>query len=534
MNTPSRTSSWGGQLLAFSGLDGATSFDHGLAARTSLDLAGLEIRLPERARLVFPNPVSVNLAGDHFTWTLPAGNVRGVFLDAFHLLIEGPCVVERLDEGLSKVERGGKLLVGATPRFDADLISSEMEQAISARSRWLAEKSCPPHLSPSAQRTLAKVLCVMKTQVCTPEGRIAHRWTTPDRWPHRRMWLWDSVFHAVGWRHLDVALARDMISAVFDAQRADGFIPHMMDPHQVSPMTQPPVLALGVALVLEKEPCLDWLAEVYPKLCAYLRWDMANRDSDGGGLLEWDIEGDPNCRSGESGMDNSPRFDSATRLDAVDFNSFLAHECELLAEFARQLDRPADAAEGVGQAARTNALIREKLWSPAHRFFVDDDVERGHPSDILASSGFMPLLSGAATPEQAAALVAHLHNPTTFGTAFPIPSVAACHADRYVKDMWRGPSWINMNWLTARGLDRYGYRAEAEALRARTTAEIERWCESHGSLFEFYDDRGEVPPPLLMRKGKCAPQEHPIHQVFHDYGWTCTLYADLVLGAHAL
>ena len=534
MNTPLRTSAWGGQLLAFSGLDGPTSFDAGLAGRTSLDLAGLEIRLPQRARLVFPHPVSVQLAGDHFTWNLPAGNVRGVFLDAYHLLVEGPCTVERLDEGLSKMERGGKLLVGATAHFNAALISSEIGPAIAARSRWLAEKTYPPHLSPSARRTLAKVLSVMKSQVCTPEGRIQHRWTTPDRWPHRRMWLWDSVFHAIGWRHLDVALARDMISAVFDHQRADGFIPHMMDPGRSSPMTQPPILALGVALVLEKEPCPEWLAELYPKLGAYLRWDLANRDSDGGGLLEWDIEGDPNCRSGESGMDNSPRFDSATRLDATDFNAFLAHECELLAAWAGPLGRPAEAVEWGRQAERTNALIREKLWSPDHRFFVDYDVERGHPSNILACSGFMPLLSGAATREQAADLVAHLRNPATFGTAFPIPSVAACHPERYVKDMWRGPTWINMNWLTARGLDRYGYRAEAADLRARTIREMERWCESHGSLFEFYDDRGEVPPPLLLRKGKCAPQEQPTHQVFHDYGWTCTLYADLVLGGHAL
>lgn len=529
MKISPQTSAWGGQLLAFSGLDGLTSFDHGLAARTSLDLAGLEIRRPERARLVFPKPVSVQLAGDHFIWNLTSGCVRGVFLDAYHLLIAGPCTVERLDKGLSRVVHGDKLLVGATTHFDADLVATEMEQAITARSRWLAEQACPAHLSPSAQRTLAKALSVMKTQVGTPEGLIRHRWTTPDRWPHRRMWLWDSVFHAIGWRHLDVSLARDMISAVLDHQRVDGFIPHMMDPHKSSPMTQPPVLALGVAMVLEKAAAPDWLAEVYPKLAAYLRWDMANRDSDGGGLLEWDIEGDPHCRSGESGMDNSPRFDSATRLDATDFNAFLAHECEWMAKFAHQLGRPSEAEEWSAQATRLNTLIRNKLWSPSRQFFVDYDVERGQPSSILACSGFMPLLSGAATSAQASALVDHLRNPATFGTAFPIPSVAACQGEVYQKDMWRGPTWINMNWLTARGLDRYGYATEAAALRERTRREIERQCEMHGSLFEFYDDRGETPPPLLMRKGQCAPQVDPTHQVFHDYGWTCTLYADLVL-----
>ena len=523
-----RADNWGGQLLAFSGLDGTTSFAHGLVARTSLDLSGIEVRLPERARLVFPQPVSVQLSGDWLVWILPAGVVRGVFLDAFHLLVEGPCTVERLDAGLSSHVQGNRLLVGATPRFDADLISADVPQALPARSAWMEGLRFPSHLSEPTRRTLTKALSVMKSQVCTPEGPIAHRWTTPDRWPHRRMWLWDSVFHAIGWRHLDPALARDMISAVFDRQQADGFIPHMMDPQKISPMTQPPVLALGVSLVLEKQAAPEWLAELYPKLCAYLRWDMANRDSDGGGLLEWDIEGDPNCRSGESGMDNSPRFDSATRLDAMDFNSFLAHECELLADFARQLGHTEGASEWAAHAERLNHLIQTKLWSPTAQFFMDYDVEWNHASSILASSGFMPLVCGAATSAQAAALVAHLKNPSTFGTAFPVPSVAACHTDCYAKDMWRGPTWINMNWLIARGLDRYGYYAEAAQLRLRTRQEIETYCEAHGSIFEFYDDRGEVPPTLLLRKGKCAPQESPIHQVFHDYGWSCTLYADLV------
>ena len=52
--------------------------------------------------------------------------------------------------------------------------------------------------------------------------------------------------------------------------------------------------------------------------------------------------------------------------------------------------------------------------------------------------------------------------------------------------------------------------------------------DAHGVFFEFYDDRETVPPPNLLRKGKCAPEESPYHQVVHDYGWTATLYVDLV------
>lgn len=93
--------------------------------------------------------------------------------------------------------------------------------------------------------------------------------------------------------------------------------------------------------------------------------------------------------------------------------------------------------------------------------------------------------------------------------------------------MWRGPVWINLNWLIIRGFERYGMQEVAASLRTRTMQEIEKACDKFGSLFEFYDDRGEVDPPRLLRKGKCAPEQSPMHQVFHDYGWTATLYADM-------
>jgi glycogen debranching enzyme len=186
----------------------------------------------------------------------------------------------------------------------------------------------------------------MKTQVMSPEGAIHHRWTTPDRWPHKNMWLWDSAFHAIGWRHFDPPLAAEMLTAVTDAQQPDGRIPHVSHPlaTNVSAYTQPPVLSLAALLVHEKFNNRDWLASIYPNLCRYLQWDLANRDTDGHGLVEWAIETTAQCRSGESGADNSSRFDSALQLDAPDFNAMLASDLEALANIASLLGRDADSA----------------------------------------------------------------------------------------------------------------------------------------------------------------------------------------------
>lgn len=529
-----RRSRWhGGQLLAFSGLDGPTDYARGLVARTAFDHPGLEFRLPGRGHLRFELPpnASITLTGDAFWINAPGLLIRGAFLNAHHLLVEGPCAATTDSPDLLVISSANRTLVASAAHAAPALLDANLDRAMQDRLCWMQRVALPGGLAPATRRTLAKALALMKTQVYTPEGAIRHRWTTPDRWPHRAMWLWDSVFHAIGLRHLDPTLARDAISAVLDTQRADGFVAHRMDPAACSAITQPPVLALGVRLVQDVQPDRDWLAALFPKLGACVEWDLANRDSDGAGLAEWFIEGDPHCRSGESGMDNSPRFDSATRLDAVDFNAYLALECETLAGFATELDRHDDARRWSQRHAELCDGIRQRLWSEESLFFVDYDVDRAAPSTVLSSAGFLPLICGAATPRQAAQLAAHLHDPTMFGTPLPVPSIAARDTAHYAKDMWRGPVWINVNWFIARGLDRYGLHAHATQLRRQTTTEIERCCERYGTFFEFYDDRGNCEPPALLRKGRCAPAESPLLQVFHDYGWTATLYTDMVLGA---
>jgi len=520
----------GGQLLAFSGIDGPTDFERGLTARTAFDGVGINVKLPGTCGLVFAEdpPGQVLLASDFFELETSVGRVRGAFLDAHHLLIEGPCEVTQCSQEIATVQRENRTLVGSAARFDSGMIAANLEAAIADRRRWLESLEFPAGVSAVERRTLCKAFSQMKTQVYTPEGMIRHRWTTPDRWPHRRMWLWDSAFHAIGWRHLDVELAREMISAVLDAQREDGFVPHAISPTDTSQITQPPILAFSARLVNDIAPDPAWIEQLYPKLCAYVEWDFANRDRDGGGLAEWAIAANIHSRSGESGMDNSPRFDTATHLDAVDFNAFLALECETLVHFARLLGRHGDAGKWQAAHRRLCRLINEQLWDDGVGFYVDFDIERGVPSPVLASAGFLPLICGAASVEQARRLAAHLKDPGMFGTPLPVPSIAAKDRDHYAKDMWRGPVWINLNWLIAHGFERYGMKDLAGELRTHSTSEIEKFYGKYGTLFEFYDDRQEIDPPRLLRKGMCAPEVSPYHQVFFDYGWTATLYVDMV------
>lgn len=523
-----RRNDWcGGQLLAFSGLDGPTDFDHNLVGRTAFGSPGIDIKLPGPCRITFINKQPSLVTNDSFELGTPPV-LRGAFVDTHHLLIEGQCEIARHSEQVKTISRNSRLLVGSASHFDAAKIDTDLDATLDGRRNWLEQQNVPATLSPKAQATLAKAFSVMKCQVCTAQGNIRHRWTTPARWPCKAMWLWDSIFHAIGWRHIDISMARDLLSAVLDTQYETGFIAHALQPNKTSHITQPPLLAFAAGQVYEAGPNRDWIGQIYPKLCAYVNWDLANRDSDGAGLVEWFIEGEIHCRSGESGMDNSPRFDAATQLDATDFNSYLALECQTLAHFATVLGRNHEAERWLDQHHSLCQLIDQRLWSDKYKFYVDYDVDRNTSCDVLAGAGFLPLICGAASPQQAQHLAAHMDNTQTFATAIPIPSVAAINPSHYAKDMWRGPTWAPLNWLVSFGFDRYGLHRQADDIRQKTIHEIERTCAKYNAMFEFFDDRGKVDPPALLRKGSCDPS-NPYHQVFFDLGWTATIYADWVL-----
>ena len=160
--------------------------------------------------------------------------------------------------------------------------------------------------------------------------------------------------------------------------------------------------------------------------------------------------------------------------------------------------------------------------------FVDYDVAANRRTDIMANSGFLPLYCGAATTEQAAKMVEHLTNPETFGTPLRIPTIAKKNVQAYKKDMWRGPVWININYLISLGLQRYGYHDLARSIMQDTMREEEKWLLKHGTFFEFYDDRQETDPKDLERKGKMPEKYNPFNQSFHDYGWSATLYLEMI------
>lgn len=546
---------WGeGILFAFSGMDGETSWTHPMVASTRSDPPSLYFPF-YHITLHFGEGTQVGhvrLAGNDVA-DLDLIDAQGkptalrlAYADRRNLLGEtvpplsphlvGPAehtmaLATRQEAGRLRfalaLHAGGQdaARIQAEGALDADF------EALFAARRAFYDRLPPVPAGTDAQmaRLYAKACSVLKVNAMTAEGQIGHRWTTPDRWPHRDMWLWDSAFHAPAYAHLDPAWGQDALLAVLGTQREDGFIAHQMRPMATSEITQPPILAWSCWEVYQIGRDRSFLQAAYPSLCGGIEWDMRNRDWNRDGLLGWMIGGNRLSRSGESGMDNSPRFDPDGPWDNVDFCAYAANDMHHLALIAYELGKLDVAVQWSGRASVLCARINELLWDEESGFYYDRHVN-GERATLKSAAGFLPLWAGVPSTQQAARLVEHLCDPREFWAPLPVPTVAL-DEPAHEPDMWRGPTWINVNNMIRRGLERYGYTELSRETRQRTLAEINRWYEALGCLYEYYDCQCETPPPQLNRKGAPGSKGGVGFGVIADYNWTAAWTALMLLEA---
>ncbi|HNT76127.1 MAG TPA: trehalase family glycosidase [Anaerolineae bacterium] len=577
---------WGeGALFAFSGMDGPTDTLSQFVATFAAERYGLLIHTPRRRLLdvTLAEDGDVRIAaGDVLAVDTPRGALVIAYA-AWHTLVgalpEGARVglrfededftaetqrTQRTDKSVESVQSvdenyGNALVLRVSgDRFAlaygctvdqaearaAEGLRADVGQCVKDRLRLYASFSTDStdlngFLSVESvqsvenyARLLKKCVSVMRVNTLAPEGVIATRWSTPDRAPHRHMWLWDSVFHTCAMNHLDADLAWEFLQAVLDRQQPDGMIPHMMQvTGRVSAITQPPLLAWGVWENFRVTGNKDRLAYALPHMERYLDWNARHRDQNGNGLLEWFIEENETCRSGESGLDNSQRFDAAILLDAVDFSVFQARDMSYVARIAEALGEADKAAHWRARAAALSRAIHETLWDEADGFYYDRDMQ-GVASSIKAVTGFLPLLLDDLPPERVPRLVAHLQAPREFGAALPIPSMAL-DTPNWSTDMWRGATWINMNYLVVEGLRKHGQSTVAQAIVDATLYHVNKYYQQYGVIFEFYDAKDERPPVDCDRKG---PNRKPYNlrvkmDSIRDYHWSAALTAKWLLDA---
>lgn len=149
------------------------------------------------------------------------------------------------------------------------------------------------------------------------------------------------------------------------------------------------------------------------------------------------------------------------------FNAILSHSNEAMIEVGHWLRR--DTSQLREWQIQTNRALNSKLWSENRGMYVSYDLAHQWHIPVNTAGGLIPLLCGAPNSAQTARMVALMQSPSFAGTpehpAWLCTSTALDEPGFDPHRYWRGPVWINMNWLLFHGLHRYGYHTIAERLR---------------------------------------------------------------------
>ncbi len=437
---------------------------------------------------------------------------------------------------LAKEEGAGKTAVSLSYGRNAEenaknALSADIDLIIKERISFFEKLPRPSFKDEAEERLYYKCASILRSAIYTPEGKMTHSALTPDRFPHRGVWLWDTAFLAIGMKHLSIDMAKESVLAMLERIKPGGFLPHMTTPDRSSDITQPPVLAWAALEIYKKDGDKDFLASVFDGLSAYIEWDIKNRDKNQNGLLEWLVNPlDPFCKCDESGMDNTPRFDEAEEMDCIDFSAFLASDARCLSEIAEILGKEEEHRLWLDRFNLVKTRINDILWDKEDGFYYDRRLSDGELHKVKSVASFIPLFAGVCEKEQAERLVEHLKNPEEFGTAFPIPTVSADDKTYKTMDMFRGTVWLNFNCLVVRGLMDCGYTEEAEELKKKTVETIKYWYENDGVIYEFYDSRNKFSPSRISRKGPALQPYMPELrlQSVRDFSWGASAVIDFL------
>lgn len=355
-------------------------------------------------------------------------------------------------------------------------------------------------------------------------GFIALGWATFDE---RRAWMELETLLAAQW-------ANGMVPhIVFHDTNPDYFPgPELWQgrgPIPSSGISQPPILASIVRRLFERANHRA-LAEakaraLYPRLYAFHRWFYRARDPEGTGLVAV-------LHPWESGMDNSPLWDTALaraprvpmaklrrdtdvvaaeqRPHAEEYERYLGLvvalrevgydevegyraapfkvACALMNAVLQRANRDLlalakalgeDAGELEAWIARGDAALMT-LYDPDDGLFYARDLVSGELIRIPGCDSLAPLFSGATGPW--VARLAETLDRWQTRTRYLVPSIDPAHERFEPRRYWRGPVWLNLNWLLAEGLSEHGFTALAERLKRDSFALV-----ATSGVYEYFD-----------------------------------------------
>jgi glycogen debranching enzyme len=365
-------------------------------------------------------------------------------------------------------------------------------------------------------------------------------YTCPSGGHYPWQWFWDSCFHAIALCYVDPDQAKEELRTLLAAQHEDGFVPHVTHwgtrwwarflvdlpaygqsklswKPKSTALIQPPVLAQAARKVAEATGDRGFLQEVLPKVRRYYLWLHDKRDPDGDGLISV-------ISPYETGMDQLPAYDEVlgagnpSRLGLhlrdrfLDLrNLFLGGNYDLPTIFRRDAFNVEDVmvnclyAQGLRDTAamcsmagdeagadafarmaeRTEQAVLAKCYDRQAGVFWSLGTKAERPLRVLTVTSLFPVVLDSIDKKRVDELAALMQRDDAFWLPYPLPSVARSEPSFRPNAsflIWRGASWVNINWAIAHGLRRHGYGELAGTITQRTESVIRR-----SGFREFYN-----------------------------------------------
>ncbi len=132
--------------------------------------------------------------------------------------------------------------------------------------------------------------------------------------------------------------------------------------------------------------------------------------------------------------------------------------------------------------SKTN--FNSKLFNKELGAYVHYDLRNEKQIPFVSSSSFAALYANIPNPEQAKTLVNTMM--TKFGNddQYLCASFDPTHDRFNPRKYWRGPVWINLNWMLYYGLKHYNFNDIAKRLKEDTVALVTKY-----GFYEYFDSR---------------------------------------------
>jgi hypothetical protein len=406
------------------------------------------------------------------------------------------------------------LLLNITPRLGFNRYIRPITETLNAAARrwhdWFA--AVPPVNEPyRAQYYYA--WWIMRAGLISTRFYTTREAMTPSKIHYVGVWQWDAYFHALAYRHVEMNLAKDQLRIVLDHQRSDGMIPDAVHDEGTvtrltfpveADVTKPPLVAWAAWKLYEIDHDVEFLNEVYEPIVRWNNWWFEQNDVDGNGLCEY-------LHPFSSGLDDSPLWDDGVPVESPDLNTYLCLQQEALARMAFAIGEAADGAKWAQRADAQAARMLRWMWDEDAGLFWAKRPTNDARVNVRTPFNLYPLITGRLPEHVTRRLIAHLMDENEFWSRYPLPTVALNDPKFDPLTMWRGPTWVNVNYLMIEGLQRTGYADLARELRRRT---LDLLC-LHDDIYEYYQPQtGAVPPKAAS-----------------IFGWSSAVFIDLAIQA---